>query len=208
MQTLINSKRNRNNKKMETLKKMLFKLMSQTLSLEEFETWLYTDDYIKSQLLENEMIFELVTINLKSKHAFTELEKFCFNHFDKEECLVQIVKYNCEVYLDTKTDEAAENFIRNVCYFHDWNNDYSLISQIYYLADDWDLVLDGYADKQQVKNELFSYAEIFLEKLQKLDAEESIQLLRNGVEFNNVIPEQPAIEEIETENKRWFQFWK
>ncbi|MDF3026929.1 MAG: hypothetical protein K0S23_1236 [Fluviicola sp.] len=193
---------------METLKKMLFKLMSQTLSTKEFETWLYTDDYIKSQLLENEMIFELVSINLRSKHAFKELEKFCFNHFDQEECLVQIVKYNCEVYLDTKTDEATENFIRNICCFHDWNNDYSLISQIYYLADDWDLVLDGYTDKQQVKNELYSYAEIFLERLQKLDAEESIQLLRNGIEFKKVIPEPPKTDVIETKSKGWFQFWK
>ena len=60
---------------MEEIKQLLFKLMSQNLSLNDFENWLYTDDYIKSQLLENEMIFELVSINLRSKHAIKELEK-------------------------------------------------------------------------------------------------------------------------------------
>lgn len=82
---------------MKKLKEMLFKFMSQTLSLKEFETWLYNDDYVNSQLLENYIVFELVNINLNSKHAFKELEKFCFTYFDKEECLIQIVKYNCVV---------------------------------------------------------------------------------------------------------------
>ena len=89
---------------MKTLKKMIFKLLSQTLSMKEFETWLYQDEFIKSQILRNEMIFELVNINLRSKHAFEELTDFCFNHFDKEECWIQIVKYNCEILLENKTN--------------------------------------------------------------------------------------------------------
>lgn len=193
---------------MKKLKEMLFKFMSQTLSLKEFETWLYNDEYVNSQLLENDIIFELVNINLNSKHAFKELEKFCFINFDKEECIIQIVKYNCEVLLENKTDEAIEIFIKNICYFHDWNNDYFLISQIYYWADDWDLVLDGFIEKQHVKDELIDYSESFLEKLQELNSNESIQLLRNGIELKKVIPEQLKNSKIETKIKKWFQFWK
>lgn len=193
---------------METLKQMLFQLLAQTLSLKEFEAWLYKDDYIKSHLLESEMIFELLSIDLRSKHAIHEIEKFCFNHFNKEECLVQIVKYNCELFLETKTDKAAENFIRNICYFYDWEDDYSLISHLYYLADDWDMVKDGYIDKQHVKIELVSYAESFLEKLLCSNVEESISLLKNGIESRIITPEESTIELIEPKIKRWFQFWK
>jgi hypothetical protein len=182
--------------------------MSQTLSLKEFETWLYNDDYVNSQLLKNDIIFELVNINLNSKHVFKELEKFCFAYFDKEECLIQIVKYNCEVLLEYKSDEAIENLIKNICYFYDWNNDYYLISQIYYCADDWDLAKDGYIEKQEVKNEFIVYSKSYLEKLQGLNREESIQLLKNGIELKKVIPEQLKNSEIEAKIKKWFQFWK
>lgn len=191
---------------MKKLKQMLLQLLARTLSMKEFEAWLYKDDYIKSHLLESEMIFELVNIDFSSKHAFIEIEKFCFNHFNKEESLVQIVKYNCESFLATKTDEAAEHFIRNICYFYDWEDDYLLISHIYYLADDWEMVKDGYINKQHVKNELFSFAEIFLEKLGCSNFEESILLLTNGFETKANIQEESAIELIEP--KRWFQFWK
>lgn len=193
---------------METLKEMIFRLMSQTLSLKEFEAWLYDDDLIKSQLLENEVIFELVNIDLRSKHAFHELEKFCFKHFNKEECLVQIVRYNSEVLLEVKTDDAIETFMRNISHFHDWNTDYFLISQVYYLSDDWELVEVGYVDKEQLRNEFIGIAETFLKRLENMDVEESIQLLRNGVEISRFIPEQPKNEQIETDKKRWFQFWK
>lgn len=166
---------------------MLFKLMSQTLSLKEFEAWLYDDDYIKSQLLENEVIFELVSIDLSSKHAFYELEKFCFNHFDKEECLVQVVRYNSEFLLEAKTDAAAEKFMTSLYHFQDWNDDYSLITQIYYLTEDWALADYGYVDKQQLRNELFGIAETFLTQLKGLSVEESIQLFRNGIESPGII---------------------
>lgn len=193
---------------METLKQMLFQLLAQTLSMKEFEGWLYNDDYIKNHLLESEMIFELLSIDLKSKQGMYEIEKFCFNHFNEEECLVQIVKFNCELLLETKTDAAAEYFIRNICYFHDWDDDYSLISDIYYLADDWDLVTDGYINKQHFKNELFSFAEIFLDKLKGSNLEESILLLRKGIENRIIIPAESSLELMDPKNKRWFQFWK
>lgn len=170
---------------MEKLKEMLFMLMSQTLSLKEFETWLYEDDYIKSQLLKNKVIFELVSIDLRSGHAFYELEKFCFNYFNKEECLVQVMRYNSEMFLETRTEDAAEKFMRNVYRFHDWDTDYFLMSQVCFLSDDWELVDSGYMDGERLMNELSDIAEMFLKQLHSLNMEESIQLLRNGVEFRN-----------------------
>lgn len=191
---------------MKTLKKMIFKLLSQTLSMKEFETWLYQDEFIKSQILRNEMIFELVNINLRSKHAFEELTDFCFNHFDKEECLIQIVKYNCEILLENKTNKVIENFFRNVCYFYDWESDYSIISQIYYLEEDWQMTDEGYIEKQKLEKELFDYAASFLTQLQGLKVEESIELFRNGIELIEESSEN-SIDGI-IKNKKWFQCWK
>lgn len=198
---------------MGTLKKMLCKLLSRTLSMKEFENWLYYDDFIKSQIVKNDVIFELVSIDLRSKDAFVELEKFCFKHFNKEECLVKVVKYNCENLLETKTDDALESFFQNICYFHDWDLQYALIEDVYYLLNDWELTHDGYMDKRTMKNEVRHYAEIVLEKLNALNSEESVQLLINGFEIKTIIPEQLASKDnktIETNltSKKWFQFWK
>ncbi len=75
---------------MKKLKEMLFKLMSQTLSLKEFETWLYNDDYVNSQLLEINyfitqnncvVMFLLCTIN---KTTTQSLMQFGLGEFTKK----------------------------------------------------------------------------------------------------------------------------
>lgn len=195
---------------MEKLKQILFKLLSRTLSMKEFEDWLYYDDFIKSQIVKNDVIFELVNIDLRSKDAFVELEKFCFKHFKKEECLVKVVKYNCENFLETKTDNALESFFKNICHYYDWDIQYALIEDVYYLLNDWELTHDGYMDKRTIKNEISHYAEIVLEKLNVLNSEESVLFLINGFEIKTIIPKQLDNKTIETNltSKKWFQFWK
>jgi len=193
---------------MKKLKQMLFKLMSRTLSIKEFEAWLYNDEYIKSQLLENEMIFELLNIDLTSKHAFYELEKFCFSRFKKEECLIQVVRYNCEIYIEVKNDASAEIFFKNICYFYDWNDNYPLIKKIYNLKNDWDLALEGCIEKYHVKNDIFRFAQTFMTKLEGMTVKESIALLINGLEEKIEVIEESRVELCDTPNKKWFQFWK
>lgn len=199
---------------------MLFKVMSQTLSIKEFGEWLYHDSYVKSQLLENEMIFELLNIDLSSKHAFYELEKFCFSRFNKDECLVQVIKHNCEIYLERQNDEAATIFFKNNCYFHDWNDDYKLLHEIDYLAGDWELVNEGFIDKQFVKTELFNFVQMFLVNINGMNTNESISYLNHGLQKPIEVAEEtsndstnesyrgPATEINNNSNKKWFEFWK
>jgi hypothetical protein len=69
---------------------MLFKFMSQTLSLKDFEIWLYNDDYVNSQLFEINyfitqnncvVMFFLCTIN---KTTTQSLMQFGVGEFTKK----------------------------------------------------------------------------------------------------------------------------
>lgn len=191
---------------------MLGKVLSRTLSMKEFEDWLYFVDFIKRQIVKNDMIFEFVTIDLRHRDAFVELEKFYVKYFGKEACLVDVLKYNCELLVHTKSDETIDIFFQNICQFQDWNTEYTLLADIHYLLYDWQLSHDGYFDPETTKNEIYHFAAIVCEKLNKLPLEESVGFLINGVETNTTTPKKEAASkgnpgETVLKRKKWFPFF-
>ena len=166
---------------MDKVKRMLFKVLSRTLSLEDFEAWLYNDNFVADNILKNEVILELLSINLRSKHAMHELEKFCSLYFEQEEYLVEIVKYNCQVLLKDHSDNAVENMINNISLFYDLEDDYFLISQIYWFGEEWSLAMDGYYSKNEAKGHLLDFIEAVLTKLSSKNKAEIVKTLHEGV---------------------------
>lgn len=67
--------------KMDKAKNMLYRLVARTLSLKEFEDWLYHDEYVLKHIIDDERILELLSIKLQARDAMYELEKFCFTYF-------------------------------------------------------------------------------------------------------------------------------
>lgn len=194
---------------MKQLKNKLFEVLSRTLSIKEFEAWLYTDTYVNEHILEDERVLELLSINLKSAHAMAALNSFCFEYFafDKEECLVAIVEFNCQKFLQNQGENSAQNMISNIGSHHDWDDNYTLIAQAYWYGDEWDLANDGYYSKRDVMHNLTEFAQTVLNKLSNASKEERKQLLIEGIEEkrHNIYPSN---KELNQKPRKWFQFWK
>ncbi|UBM60006.1 hypothetical protein LAG90_09055 [Marinilongibacter aquaticus] len=185
---------------MDKVRYMLYKLMSRTLTLEEFETWLYNDEYVKNNLPSNGLILELLSINLRSKHALWELEKFCFENFSREECILEVVRSNCEKIRDGAGDQAIGDFISNIGRYYDWDEGYCLVSQVYWLGDEWSMAQEGYCSKSEVRRDILEFALVLLEKLdQNLD----VKVLVDGIELSGTGREFTL-----NKTKKWFEFWK
>ncbi len=115
--------------KMDKVKNMIVKLISRALSMEEFEAWLYYDEYIKSRILDDEDILELLSINLKSKYARAELKKYLYAKFGEVDCLIEQIKVNCELLVSSDLlQEDFESFLQNLSGLHDWGKNYSLLN--------------------------------------------------------------------------------
>lgn len=189
-------------REMDKLKYMLYKLMSRTLSLEEFGAWLYNDEYVIAHITDNELIFELMSLDLRTQSVMHELEKFCFSKFSREEFLIEVVRLNCEKILKSSEDDDIDAFIRNINHYHDWNDDYELVSQVYYgIADDWDLVSHGYLSKDMAVKSILEFAQTALEPLK---GDRALQVLSYGIDLS-----QDKVQSSENQDgSKWFEFWK
>lgn len=208
---------------MDKVKSMIVRLLSQDLSMKDFETWLYNDEYINNRILDDEDILELLFINLKSKNAKSELEKYLYGKFGEEIYIIEQVKVNCEVLLNSKINQNdVYSFLSNIGRLYDWDKDYKLISQVYWFDDEWNLAMDGYSDKYRLKKEILAFAEGVLKRLSKADENGAIEVLNEGVEVkltNEITPtlnetissSNIYVVESDTRKKRyrkWFEFWK
>jgi len=206
--------------KMDKVKNMIVKLISRALSMEEFEAWLYNDEYVNNHILDDEGILELLSINLKSKYARAELEKYLYAKFGEEDCLIEQVKVNCEVLVSSDlTQKDFESFLHSLYRLHDWDKDYRLISQAYWFDDEWSLAMDGYSDRNRLEKEVLAYAKEVLQKLSKADKDEIVEILNEGVEIKLTTEVTPTLNESKSPNnvsldeskertRKWFEFWK
>lgn len=206
--------------KMDKVKNMIVKLISRALSMEEFEAWLYNDEYVNNHILDDEGILELLSINLKSKYARAELEKYLYAKFGEEVCLIEQVKVNCEVLVSSDLmQKDFESFLHSLYRLHDWDKDYRLISQAYWFDDEWSLAMDGYSDRNRLEKEVLAYAKEVLQKLSKADKDEMLEILNEGVEIKLTTEVTPALNESKSPNnvslaeskertRKWFEFWK
>lgn len=208
---------------MDKIKNMIVKLISQALSMKEFEAWLYNDEYVNSHILDDENILELLSINLKSVHAIAELEKYLYAKLGEEDCLVEQVKINCEVLLSSELKQKDfELFLHNIYRLHNWEKDYRLISQVYWFDDEWSLAIDGYSNRNRLEKEILVYTEEVSERLSKADKNEITEILNEGVEIKLTHHVTPTLNETLSSNnslttdsdtkknrtRRWFELWK
>lgn len=203
---------------MDQIKNMIVKFLSRAITREEFEQWLYYDNYVNDRILFDDHILELLSINLRAKSASLELEKYLNDKFEEEDCLIEQVKVNCEVLmLSDRNPQDFAVFIGNLSKLHDWTNERGLLTQIYWFQTEWDLANDGYSDRQQVEKEILVFATEFLQKLHDSDKAAMIEVIQAGIKIpipkdtgepNNASKELHKT--VAREPKRiskWFKIW-
>jgi hypothetical protein len=91
----------------DILKLKIFKLLNHKLSIEDFESWIYIKENELEVNLEEELYFDLISFNYKSKHAKQDF----FKAFDRI-----INKHEFEIW---KINDILESIINNDEYFGD-----------------------------------------------------------------------------------------
>ena len=195
---------------MEVLKQRLFDVLAKAITVEEFENWLYKNENITSSIDENDMFFDIVTMNYRSKHIYWELEKYCHKYYDYEEYLVALVESGCRKLVRENISEKIWPVITHIGSFMDWDKNYGLINQFYYLEDDLYLVQDDLLKEEDVLKYIKKMAGIILAELESLSIDDKLEILKTGIEVNN---EKPKFRHtgplgFHETNKKWYQFWK
>lgn len=195
---------------MEFLKEKLFDVLANSITIEEFENWLYSNEEVNASLNDNEMLFEIISINYKSKHAFHELKKYCHVYFDYDEYLVSLVESSCRKLVRAQTSVEVWPVIMHLGSYMDWEKDYGLINQFYYFQDDLSLVEEGYYKEKDVIKHLNQMAQVVLKELENLALDAKIEKLKTGIiiDLGKDEHKENTPVGLEKDSKKWYQFWK
>ncbi len=193
---------------MEQLKYKVFEVLSRTLSVEAFEVWLYADPYVAEHITDDEAIFELVNLNYRSRQILIELDSFFIKYFDKEECLISIVEFNCKLFLEIGSKDAVYKMVNNICLYHSWDDSYALLDWYNSFSMDLELAELGHYSMSELMNNLTLFCKEVIKVLNGADLETRKRILREGIEeplpsYNNVIDTQPK-----SQPRKWYQLWK
>lgn len=193
---------------MEKVKLKIFQYLSGLISIDEFAAWLYQDTFVSNNI-DDELIFELVNINLKSKFAHHEIKKIREKYFNGKEFILFNIIGNLESIVSDDSDNNIEKSLKNMeCYYNEWY-EFGLMSQVYSLSINWDLGIDNVFDKEQVRFGIITESKLIFEKLSNASYDEQIVLLENGY-YTNVIGETniSRVRNKLSKTKKWFEFWK
>jgi len=83
----------------QQIKSMIFKTIEDHLTLNEFESWLYSQEDLLTKLSQD-FILELFTFNYNQKGAKYEFKNTFLRYFDKEEFMLWKVKTNLQDLID------------------------------------------------------------------------------------------------------------
>jgi hypothetical protein len=198
---------------MKKLKSKICETLSRLISIEEFETWLYSTPEILNAVETNDLIFQVVSLDYKGKHIFHELEMFCFQNFDNNEFMVELIQNSCEAILKSQSNSEMKNIVDFLAAKFDWDDDNSMLNEFYWLQDEIETKQWGYGDEKAKVSSVNigfvkKYAQKALIKLEGASQEKKIKIFRKGCIDRQEEQQEEIVIEDQIKNKLRFQFWK
>nr|WP_321233829.1 hypothetical protein [uncultured Psychroserpens sp.] len=164
---------------MDALKLKIFDVLIEKISVSEFENWLYTSEEILSKVNDDSFIYELITINYKSKKWRLEIEELLYENLKKEDLMLMQIKNTCYKLSNSKSYIVSSNILRNFMNYFDYNTDSSIQYEIYGLYCENELVGSGFRSEKEFNDAVKKVANEILELLYNCqDLNEKRELIR------------------------------
>lgn len=163
------------------LKNKLFDVLARNISIESFEQWLYNDRELLKSVESNSFVLEVIDRDFSSKHIYVDLEKLCFEHFDKEEYLVYALETTCKKILNESNVKNIVKYALFLDKYYSWEDDFKVIYAFYGVACNIDLVEMGHMSIFELQNDLKGLSEDVLLSLKDLSLDRKINILKKGI---------------------------
>lgn len=153
------------------------------LKIIEFEAWLYEDEWVNNRLAQDQMVYELVTINFKAEDVRDTLSAFCSKYFREEECLVAKVEYNSRRILECTDTDLVKKYIAEIADRENWF-DYELVVKFYLLNESFLFSEDGFNSLELVLKQTMQIAQCTLENFESCTVNRKVEMLVKGINCN------------------------
>ena len=126
---------------MEALKLKIFDVLTEKMSILEFENWLYNSTYLSQNIKGDSLLFNVININYRERNSLKELENIASNIFSFEELLAKRLEKNCIKIINSRNSDNYKNYVSNIIQDFDFDIDFYAFwdfYHIYYSFDGYD----------------------------------------------------------------------
>ena len=143
---------------MEALKLKIFDVLTEKITVSEFENWLYDSEEILKNIEVNTLYFDVITVNYKSKDWNTALNRIAINYLGEVYSEIIEIKRLCSSIVESETFSETHNFLKDLAQNFDFDTDYSVLWKLYILKDYFDLVVEGFYKVGSLEKEVVFYS--------------------------------------------------
>ncbi|MEP5339135.1 MAG: hypothetical protein ABJL44_01595 [Algibacter sp.] len=144
--------------KMETLEYKIFDVLTEKISVLEFENWLYNYDEFISQINVNAFYFDVISINYKSDSWSKALDNLIKEKYDEDFMILHRIKRSCLNILKSENTEEVYQILKKLVTPLDYNTDYSVLWEFYSIKEYYKLFKEGLLRKNNFNEEAKFYA--------------------------------------------------
>lgn len=200
---------------METLKFKLLRILTDSISILEFENHLYNSSLLDSEIKSDSLFFELLNVNYRDENVRMRLKEIGLSVFEKEDLILLKIEQNCRKIINSENTEHFCDYVQNIIEDYDFDNDFYVLEEFYSFY----YSLNGYEFNKYTNNSLseidknvYSLAKNIIESLEKCKTiEDKTRVLKfnreeKNEEKNEVLgqlkPSKPTL------NQKLFAFFK
>lgn len=153
--------------KMAALKLKIFDVLTEKISVLEFEKWLYNSEEFISQINANSFYFDIISINYKSDKCTSELNELAKKHLGYDYLEILTIKKICSSIIKSETFKETHRILNAMAEDFDCDTDFSILWKFYSLKDSFDLVEECIYDEGTLQIEAKFYSNQAVEIIKK-----------------------------------------
>lgn len=151
---------------MEVLKLKIFDVLTEKISVLEFENWIYNSEEFMSQINTNSFYFDVVSINYKDEKWSEKLALLIKEKYDEYFLILYEIQKSCLEIIKSKEPKQVYQILSKLLVNFDYDTDYDILWEFYSLKNYFELYEEGIIKKHNLLEEAKFYSEqiIFLTK--------------------------------------------
>lgn len=143
---------------MEVLKLKIFDVLTERISVLEFEEWIYNSEEFMNQINVSPFCFNVISINYKSEEWAKNLNNLVKENYEEDFLIIHKIERSCLDIIASEKGEQVYQILSKLVYGFDYDTDYSILWKFYSIKEYYDLFKEGILKKCDINEEAKFYA--------------------------------------------------
>lgn len=190
---------------MKALEFKIFDVLTERITVLEFENWLYNSEYLNKEIQENIFLFEVLNINYKDEKCLKQLLQVIKEELTSDEFNSLKIISNCKKIVEDISTKNYITYVKNIIENYDYETELNPLNDFYYLYnafDGYDMCIYQKCSFDKINLRTKSLAKTVLLKIEKeLSITEITELFKQEDFIQKADTQKPKYEPILVENQ-------